>query len=413
MGATIVKKLVSLAVPEGLLLFAAVILVESDRLQSTAAGFLDFYPYAVLGAGLLLGWRFQRSRLLFAMVLLALTDRALVHFGPPLDAPDRLATGRVVFHATTLLLPLNLAALALLPERGTLTAAGLWRWATIVAQAGLVAFLAGSVPEASAAVLKLRLLPAKLFAWTPVAQPALAAFGAALALVAASWILAPSATGRAFLWATVASFLGLSADRGGPAPTLYFATAGLMLIVAVIEASYRMAYQDGLTGLPARRALNDALLRLGEQYTVAMVDVDHFKRINDSYGHDVGDQVLRMVAAKLATVSGGGRAFRYGGEEFALLFPGKGVEEILPELERLREAVEETRFTLRGRLRPRRKPEQPKDGGGGKRRRQVAITVSIGAAERNHRHAKPDQVIQAADRALYRAKDGGRNRVER
>src|SRR2546425_6328967 len=75
-----------------------------------------------------------------------------------------------------------------------------------------------------------------------------------------------------------------------------------------------MAYQDSLTGLPARRALNEALLRLGGHYTVAMLDVDHFKRINDHHGHDVGDQVLKMIAAKLAQVTGGGKAYRYGGE---------------------------------------------------------------------------------------------------
>ena len=60
-----------------------------------------------------------------------------------------------------------------------------------------------------------------------------------------------------------------------------------------------MAYHDELTGLPGRRALNEALLRVGSRYAVAMVDVDHFKHFNDAYGHEVGDQVLRMVAAQL------------------------------------------------------------------------------------------------------------------
>ena len=121
-----------------------------------------------------------------------------------------------------------------------------------------------------------------------------------------------------------------------------------------------MAYRDQLTGLSARRALNEALQRVGGQYTVAMVDIDHFKKFNDRYGHDIGDQVLRMVAAKLAEVGGGGRAFRYGGEEFTILFPGRAVDESLPYLERIRKAVEETRFTVRGPGRPRRKPKKPR-----------------------------------------------------
>src|SRR5207249_5245761 len=115
--------------------------------------------------------------------------------------------------------------------------------------------------------------------------------------------------------------------------TFYLATGALILIVAVVEASYHMAYQDSLTGLPARRALNEALLRLGGSYTVAMLDVDHFKRINDRHGHDVGDQVLKMIAAKLAQAGGGGNAYRYGGEEFAEIFAGRCSEECLRDLE--------------------------------------------------------------------------------
>ena len=169
-----------------------------------------------------------------------------------------------------------------------------------------------------------------------------------------------------------------------------------------------MAYRDGLTELPSRRALNEALPRLSGQFSVAMVDVDHFKRFNDTYGHDAGDHVLRLVAARLAQAPGGGTAYRYGGEEFALVFPGKGQDECVPHLEELRETVETSHFTMRRRFRPRNKPKNDKSR---KSRQAITITVSIGVAERNHRNASPDQVVQAADKALYRAKEAGRNRV--
>jgi diguanylate cyclase (GGDEF)-like protein len=139
-----------------------------------------------------------------------------------------------------------------------------------------------------------------------------------------------------------------------------------------------------------------------------MVDVDHFKRFNDRYGHDAGDHVLRLVAARLAQAPGGGTAYRYGGEEFALLFPGKGADDCLPHLEELRETVATSRFTMRRRFRPRSKPSAPK---GRKTREAIVITVSIGVAERNNRQSTPDQVVMAADKALYRAKEAGRNRV--
>src|SRR3989449_8589709 len=105
-----------------------------------------------------------------------------------------------------------------------------------------------------------------------------------------------------------------------------------------------------------------------------MVDVDHFKRFNDTYGHDAGDHVLRLVAARLAVAPGGGTAYRYGGEEFALVFPGKGQDECLPHLEELREIVETNRFTLRRGFRPRGKPKTRK----GKKKRQAhTITVRL------------------------------------
>ena len=106
----------------------------------------------------------------------------------------------------------------------------------------------------------------------------------------------------------------------GRVATAYIATAALLLLVAIIETSYSMAFHDELTGLPARRAFNQALLALEDPYTVAIVDIDHFKQFNDTYGHDTGDQVLRLVAGKLAQVTGGGKPFRCGGEEFAIFF---------------------------------------------------------------------------------------------
>src|SRR5439155_21322738 len=132
-------------------------------------------------------------------------------------------------------------------------------------------------------------LPAWPSARTPLALPPPPASSVAAGLPPAGQLLAPPQAGRSFAWALIPAFIGLSVVRpGGPGfSTFYLATSALILIVAVVEASYHMAYQDSLTGLPARRALNEALLRLGGHYSVAMIDVDHFKRSNDRHGHDV------------------------------------------------------------------------------------------------------------------------------
>jgi diguanylate cyclase (GGDEF)-like protein len=183
----------------------------------------------------------------------------------------------------------------------------------------------------------------------------------------------------------------------------------MALLVGLVQASAATAYRDPLTGIPGRRALDEALASLAGRYTLAVVDVDHFKKFNDTHGHDVGDQVLRMVAARLAAVGGGGRAFRHGGEEFALLFPGKAMDACVPHLEAVRKGIAGADFTLRAPDRPRRRPKEPASRA--KDAPRLTLTVSIGAAERGATLRKVEEVLRAADTALYRAKQGGRNRV--
>jgi diguanylate cyclase (GGDEF)-like protein len=191
--------------------------------------------------------------------------------------------------------------------------------------------------------------------------------------------------------------------------------AGVNLCVSLLRSSHEMAFRDELTGLLGRRALNDRLKGLGRRYAIAMLDVDHFKQFNDTWGHDVGDDVLKMVAAQLDDVRGGGTAYRYGGEEFSIVFPGKSMKECEPHLEDVRTAVARYQLVLRDSKQRAVPPSVGKTRRG--RRRQargaetVSVTISIGMAERNDRHATPEQVIEAADAALYRAKQQGRNRL--
>jgi len=241
---------------------------------------------------------------------------------------------------------------------------------------------------------------------TKIPAVALLAFLVALVLTGLRFILRRTVIQASLAWALLAALLGLNGD--GPAATMYLATGGLVLIVSLIETSHRMAFSDELTGLPSRRALTDALMRLPEAYTVAMIDIDHFKKLNDEFGHAAGDQVLRMIGSTLTRTEGGGRPFRYGGEEFAVLFPGKSTEEALPYLQDLRETIEASVFIVRGGDRPKLKPKPVRSTGG---RKRVAITVSIGVAEPEEVGVEPDEVIRAADQALYHAKRTGRNRI--
>ena len=414
------KRLQALLFPEGLLLLAAFALVHWGAALPQATPVVRVYPVVVLVAGVLLAWRFRRGRLALALAALVLTDCALRWLVPTPEAPH---IGTVIARTIAILLPASLAALAFVSERGLLTPIGLRRiWALLgqVVTVFGIWLLSAAFPGPTTHALDLALLPPSALAWIPLGQPAALVALAALVVLAARVLWRPDAESRGLLWAAVGGVIALSFVPAGAAegiahaavasPTLHLANAGLVLVVAAVESAYAMAYHDELTGLPGRRALSEALLRAGDAYTVAVVDVDHFKKFNDTHGHDVGDQVLRMVAARLGAVGGGGRAFRQGGEEFVVLFAGRDVEESLPHLEALRASVATAAFRVRRPGRPKKRPASPRANAA--LVRELSVTVSIGAAQARA-GAAPDAVVKRADEALYRAKDGGRNRVER
>ncbi len=401
------KRLLLLVVPEGLVLLAAAVLVRWPAALDLAAPVLPFLPVLVPAAGLLLAWRFDRGRVFFALLALALADHGLAWTGVAGTSPDAVRALVGVF------LPIGLATLALLPDPGIFTPAGLRRGLALAAAGALVLVLARPESAALTAALAAGRIAEALPGAGRMGDAALAAFALALVLLLGLTLHRQTPEARGFLWATTAALLGLAAPAGAgaaalPADGLFLTTGALILAITVVESSYAMAFRDALTGLPGRRAFDEALRRLEGPAVVAMVDVDRFKACNDQYGHAVGDQVLRMVAARLDEIGAGGRVFRYGGEEFAVLFAGGRLDDVRPALEDVRAAVEAAEFILRGPDRPKKKPKQTRRRRGTDR---VAVTISIGAAHREGREPPGAELVAAADGALYRAKEGGRNRV--
>ncbi|MGC8492313.1 MAG: diguanylate cyclase [Syntrophobacteraceae bacterium] len=404
------KSLFSFFVPGGIIFFSAVALSQKALLLGRLSIVSAAFPLLVLVAGLLLGWRFNRSRLVFALLILGAADRILVHF----ETGARFSTGpgKLVFFAAAILLPLNFALLSVIKERGIASPSGIRRICFLLAQPAAVFVLWHRFPRTSVVWLERPIIKASFLKFFPVLHvPQVAVLSGIAGILTLAFryyrVRGPLESG--FLWALAAVYCGLLMKGPGILSTLFFSTGGLILTVSVIEASYVMAFHDELTGLPARRSLNELLLKMGNKYSIAMLDIDFFKKFNDRYGHDVGDEVLRMVASKIAGVNGGGKPFRYGGEEFTVVFPGKSRQDALPHLEQLRSIIQSAGFVIRARNRPRKKPGKPKATKGVQK--TVAVTISIGVAERDTKHSSPPEVIKAADKALYRAKKAGRNRV--
>ena len=411
----------SLLVPGGILLLGVVVLLYSGWLTLPLPA-LSFLYYCALIGGMLLAWRFHSGRIFFALLVLFLAQQAVELFGG-----GRVSTGTpgwTALQAAVVLVPLDFILIALMQERGFTVSA--------IAPVGLFLFVQSVIVSVLCRAAEgLPSPPARVHHLaTTVSLPgyALPVFAAASIFLLVRFLLTRKPVDSALLWSLSAFFLSLRFTSITRVSTVYSATAACILAASIIENSYLLAYHDELTTLPSRRAFNDALLRLQAPYSIAVADIDHFKRFNDTYGHDTGDQVLRLVAASLARVTGGGQAYRCGGEEFNILFPGKTTAEVVDHLEQLRGMIESSEFRMRGgdRRQVARGPDRRNDRARGRARKARAIrelaqeklpaplsvTVSIGVATSAKEGSDPDLVLQAADKALYRAKANGRNRVE-
>ena len=413
----------SLLLPGGALLLIAGVLLGSG-LVSISASAIDFYYYAVFSVGIVLAWRFHSSRVLFALMVLLLAHRSVEFFSAGHVAST--GPGRIALEAIAFLLPVNFIILSFIRERGLALPTLASRAAILFFESVFVALICRPGEIAGPAFLHFSFLSRHFLPWTRIPQPAWLAFFLAFGILLARFLLYRKPVESGLLWSLGGVVLSLQAGGVGKVASAYVATAGLILVSSIIENSYVLAYHDELTGLPSRRAYNEALLSLEEPYAVAVVDIDHFKKFNDTYGHDTGDQVLRMVAGRLAQVNGGGKAFRVGGEEFSILFSGKTMKEVVDHLERLRGVVEASKFRVRGILERRHSPVRAADRRAPSRRKNaqphtapekpsdslLSVTISIGVAEPNARLREVEQVILAADKALYKAKNAGRNRLE-
>jgi len=300
-----------------------------------------------------------------------------------------------------------------LPERGIFNVHGMQRFSVLAAE---VLFTLWVIHAPATRITAWAISPffeTPLFAASPILHLGWIVFSLAIVTGLAAWFIKRTPLDLAFTGAIVAFAFAMHLVGEPNAFAVYLAAAALIFTIALVQDTFRMAFRDELTGLPSRRDLNERMMGLGRHYTIAMCDVDHFKKFNDTHGHDLGDQVLKMVAAKLDEVEGGGTAYRYGGEEFTVLFPGKGIAHATPHLEALRGAIEEYKIAVRAPDRPDKPEPATRKRGAFREATSVSVTISIGVAERSDKLTTPEDVIKAADKALYRAKDNGRNQVSR
>ena len=409
MSFLIKRALRSLFLPSGIILFLAIFLFEQKWIVIPAAP-VNFFYDAVFVAATLLAWRFHSTRVLFCVILLLLGHLALSFF-----AHESVGQGHIAFEATALLLPVDFILLTFFPERGSEGRVLGWFLLLVFLESVFVASVARPDQIAPSFLHFVIIKPHH----ARLTQPAMLVLIAAISFLMVRLVQFHRPTESGMLWCLVATWIGLEYGATGKMGSAYFGVAALMLASAIVENSYSLAYHDELTGLSSRRAFNEAVLRLKAPYAIAVVDIDHFKNINDSYGHDTGDQVLRLVASRIARVGGGGQPYRIGGEEFTIVFSGKPAAQVADYLELLRLNIENTAFRVRSGEERRKTPRnsERRNKTGRRMVRQSAtssilqVTVSIGLSECQPKF-NVAEVVQQADKALYRAKHSGRNRLE-
>ena len=378
-----------------------------DSLSKTVISLHQIIPYLIIVPAMILSLMFRLSRefnLLLILIILLLVEKHFVwHNTFQLQYNKDL-----LFHCVAFLFPLNIILHNFLSEKSIFSLHELKRIAINAIQASaLFVFIIMDYDALNQYLLSSSFAQSGIKSM-PISQVSLILFALGIITITTRAIFRPSVLNITQIGIFVAAFFVLYFSNSELQASLFIGTTAFVILIGIILNSYHLAYIDDLTGLPSRRVMRHDLMGLGKHYSIAMIDIDHFKKLNDTYGHDIGDQILRMVASRLRQSGGSNKIYRYGGEEFVILYPNNDINEATSKAIVLCERVAVKPFTIRSPKRPRKKPEfiqrQPD-------LEYINVTISIGVAEKTLLHEKPQDTLNDADKALYRAKDAGRNCV--
>lgn len=366
---------------------------------------IEYAPYALAVVGGFVSIWLNRIQPLLVLLSVVLVNLLLAYFAP---AEQVSIAQSVLFPIISVLLPLNIFVWVLLPEKGVQNQAYNISVATVFAiQAAAVYWFMSELPLQWIEWISLPISPGLVDYHLPFAGSLMFLLAGFLLSLKLSYQKQLKVFNHSVVFILLLMAFALNQHEQVGVLPLVSSMVGLIVILSLVLDAHHIAYTDELTGLKGRRALMESFMGLGKRYSIAMIDIDHFKQFNDTYGHDVGDVVLRMVASILDTVEAGGKAYRFGGEEFTLIFPGKSPDMVTHELERLRVDIANEVIYV----------DDPKAAKSAKSKKAkpepkaVNVTISIGVAEPDAEHSTPDTVLKFADEGLYKAKRTGRNKL--
>ena len=300
-------------------------------------------------------------------------------------------------------MPLALVLLAVVPEKRSIEP-----WGVAVALIAPLLFLAS--------ILILKIWPDLHEIWLPRADaPTILStegfylFVGAVLFCLLLFFITRESTRAGVFFAGIFSFVTLNWLQVPMISTVMMLSAGISLFTGAISSLLSMLYSDELTGLLNRKALNREMEVLKPGDILAMADIDKFKLLNDTHGHDTGDEVLKLVAAFMSDVTENGKAYRYGGEEFSLVFRRREANRVLDALQTLRKKIACYQIAIRNRN---KRPKSNKSGASYRKKaspeKVIKTSISIGVVALREGEG-PFDALKRADAELYRAKQSGRN----
>ncbi|QOY52140.1 GGDEF domain-containing protein [Candidatus Sulfurimonas baltica] len=375
----------NISIPILISLVFALIVFNETKIPTAIIELVPYLFYAMSALIIWVSWHFNRNRFIFVIVPLLFMQIGFEYLGA--------AKATDLFLYVSLLYPLHILVFLLLRERGLFSIWGIFKIVFFVVEITAVLYFI-YYPNAEL----LEMLKIKIFAisFYPLKDLSVA-IGIFVMFIMSALVIFNRLLmyNSSFLILTITFYGGLYFIKTQYVNDLSLLAISVIIFALLIRESYRLAFYDELTSLPGRRALVEDMAKLGIRYSLAMIDIDHFKKFNDTYGHDTGDEVLKMVASKLSNVTGGGKAYRYGGEEFVLLFPSKDSGESYTHTDILRDIIAKSPFKVRNK----------------ESFKEIYINISAGVVQKASKESNPFTVMKRADNALYKAKKAGRNQV--
>jgi diguanylate cyclase (GGDEF)-like protein len=405
----------TLSITTAIFAFSLLVLPWVENVPTGIDLIRHYAPYPVLVVTMILSLLFNQTRLFFILYLTAIFLLLILGDLSPPEYFSRIDDYKFIQLVFLVYLSTMLFFLYA-KERGVFTLRGVFRLVLCTALPVIPLFLAMDQSFISTSWLSLTIFPQEISPLLPLPDIIVALYIVTLSMVLLSFLFSTGSVESSFFALLIGAGLALYYFPAMAQVEFIIFMALLAVLAFTIHNSFYLAYRDELTGLAGRRSLREQMDKLGRLYSIAMIDVDFFKKFNDRYGHDAGDQVLKMVAEKFASAGSSSKAYRYGGEEFTLVFPGKSVKEVLPCLESLRKSVADEKFIIRDMSRPRNKSSRKNRSSGKKKsplKKTVQVTVSIGVADNRGTGSTAKEVLKISDKALYRAKKKGRNRVSK